>query len=66
MDPSLDHEDSIVLLNYLGAPPQKGDIVVIIGSGAKDSKNGDSVSNIKRVIATEGQKVRIDYSDGVV
>ncbi len=54
--------DYIVLLsNVFYGEPKQGDIVV----ASKDSfKNGEPI--IKRVIATEGQEVDIDFNAGIV
>ena len=54
--------DYIVLLsNVFYSEPKQGDIVV----ASKESfKNGEPI--IKRIIATEGQKVDIDFSEGIV
>ena len=54
--------DYLLLLNHvLDSDPEYGDIVVISKSAYKD---GEPI--IKRVIATEGQEVDIDFSTGVV
>ena len=54
--------DYLLLLNHvLDGDPEYGDIVVISKSAYKD---GEPI--IKRVIATEGQEVDIDFSTGVV
>jgi len=62
MKNTLLHGDYIILLNnVLYGEPKQGDIIV----ASKDSfKNGEPI--IKRVIATEGQHVRIDFETGVV
>ena len=62
MENTLKHGDYLLLLsNVFYQDPQPGDVVVL----AKDSfKNGEPI--IKRVIATEGQKVSIDFSTGIV
>ena len=62
MLPTLHDGDSLILLsNVLYGKPQYGDIVV----ASKDSfKNGEPI--IKRVIATEGQTVDIDFEAGIV
>ena len=62
MLPTLHDGDSLILLsNVLYGKPQYGDIVV----ASKDSfKNGEPI--IKRVIATEGQFVDIDFNAGIV
>ncbi len=62
MNATLVDGDWLVLLgNVLYTDPQPGDIIV----ASKDSfKDGEPI--IKRVIATEGQKVDIDFSKGIV
>ena len=59
---TLQDGDSLILLsNLLYTNPKYGDIVV----ASKDSfKNGEPI--IKRVIATEGQTVDIDFVEGIV
>ena len=62
MNNTLVHGDYLLLINNVFyRNPQQGDIVV----AAKDSfKNGEPI--IKRVIATEGQWVNIDFETGIV
>ena len=62
MLPTLHDGDRLILLNsILYGNPKYGDIIV----ASKDSfKNGEPI--IKRVIATEGQTVDIDFGAGVV
>ena len=62
MKNTLQDGDYLLLLgNVFYREPQQGDIVVL----SKDSfKNGEPI--IKRVIATEGQTVDIDFSQGIV
>ena len=62
MNTTLIHGDYLVLMNNIFYPePKQGDIVVI----SKESyKGGEPI--IKRVIATEGQCVDIDFDAGVV
>ena len=62
MNDTLIHGDYLLLLNNVFySEPQQGDIVV----AAKASfKNGEPI--IKRVIATEGQWVDIDFEKGIV
>ena len=62
MLPTLHDGDSLILLsNVFYKNPQYGDIIV----ASKDSfKNGEPI--IKRVIATEGQTVDIDFDAGIV
>ena len=51
----------LLISNFLYAEPERGDIIV----ASKDSfKNGECI--IKRVIATEGQIVDIDFTTGTV
>ena len=62
MERTLFDGDCLLLLgNVFYSEPQKGDIVVI----SKQSYDGGK-SIIKRVIATEGQVVDIDFEEGVV
>ena len=57
----LDGDCLILVSNVFYNKPQYGDIVV----ASKDSfKNGEPI--IKRVIATEGQTVDIDFANGIV
>ena len=62
MKQTLQDGDRLILLsNVLYKNPKYGDIVV----ASKDSfKDGEPI--IKRVIATEGQKVNIDFEKGIV
>ena len=62
MDKTLLHGDYVLLINNIFyAEPEQGDIVVI----SKESfENGEPI--IKRIIATEGQWVDIDFDAGVV
>ena len=62
MNDTLIHGDYLLLLNnVLYSEPKQGDIIV----AAKTSfKNGEPI--IKRVIATEGQWVDIDFEAGIV
>lgn len=63
MYPTLDNNDRIILTaTYL--KPQCGDIVVTCQPGAEDSGIPDTL--VKRVIATEGQTVDIDFVEGIV
>lgn len=59
MQETLQHGD-IVLTRVFAYTPKQGDIVVL----TKESFRSDSI--IKRVIATEGQTVDIDYASGTV
>ena len=62
MKQTLINGDCVLLLsNLLYSNPEYGDIVVV----SKDSfKNGEPI--IKRVIATQGQKIDIDFKKGIV
>ena len=60
MEPTLQHNDRMIVWR-LGYEPDEGDIVVFNPPGY--DKN---VYWIKRVIATEGQHVEIDYNTGSV
>lgn len=62
MNDTLVHGDYLILLNnVLYGEPKQGDIIV----ASKDSfKDGEPI--IKRVIATEGQEVDIDFAAGIV
>ena len=62
MNATLVHGDYLLLINNIWySEPKQGDIIV----AAKDSfKNGEPI--IKRVIATEGQWVDIDFELGIV
>ena len=53
-------EGDLILVWSLGYTPKQGDIVVL----TQESYQEDSI--VKRVIATEGQRVDIDYSIGAV
>ena len=62
MNQTLVHGDYLLLLNNVFyTEPKQGDIIVAAKSSFKD---GDPI--IKRVIATEGQWVDIDFDAGVV
>ncbi len=61
MQPTLEGGDRLIL-STLFFDPQPGDIVVIAKTGAND----DNKPIIKRVIATEGQTVDIDFEAGIV
>ena len=71
MDNTLHHGDYLIVGNLFGTyTPKQGDIVVVHGDFEFSVKNGISKRVIrfdspivKRVIATSGQKLRIDYSD---
>ena len=57
MEPTLWHNDRMIVWR-LGYEPKNGDIVVFNPPGYEDN-----IYWIKRVIATEGQTVEIDYSE---
>ena len=54
------HENDLMLLQSIGYTPKQGDIVVL----RKSSFMSDPV--VKRVIATEGQHVTVDYMNHCV
>ena len=60
MDPTLNDKD-LILLQCIGYEPKQGDVVVL-------RKDFADIHHpiVKRVIATEGQTVSIDYDQGVV
>ena len=62
MHDTLVHGDRLLLVNHLFyASPKQGDVIV----ASKDSfRDGECI--IKRVIATEGQEVDIDFEKGIV
>ena len=62
MYPSLHHRDFLIV-QRLGYRPEQGDIVVI--KTEEDSPLGGE-QIVKRVIATEGQTVDIDFDSGIV
>ena len=53
-------EGDLIIVWSLGYTPKQGDIVVL----TQESYQEDSI--VKRVIATEGQRVDIDYNSGTV
>lgn len=63
------HPDDKVIISNLFYEPKAGDIVVISRNYTNDEnqlRNRDSEPIIKRVIATEGQTVDIDFEAGTV
>ena len=54
------HNGNVMLVWSLGYKPKQGDIIVLTQTAYQE----DSI--VKRVIATEGQTVDIDYSSGTV
>ncbi|MDE5736986.1 MAG: signal peptidase I [Oscillospiraceae bacterium] len=74
MVPTLQNQDRLVMLRLLYTPKQ-GDIVVVYNSNGHVLDNDGNVVNsgyglneniIKRVIATEGQKIDIRVDEGLV
>ena len=62
MNDTLVHGDWLILLNSaVTGEPERNDVIV---ASKKSFSNGEPI--IKRVIATEGQKVDIDFINGVV
>ena len=61
MVPTL-HDGDLLLLQSIGYTPEQGDVVVL----TKDFANYVGQPIVKRVIATGGQTVEIDYDAGVV
>lgn len=62
MNDTLVHGDWLILLNSaIAGEPEHGDIIV---ASKKAYEDGEPI--IKRVIATEGQTVDIDFAEGVV
>lgn len=59
MNDTLQHNDKVMLTNFM-YEPQPGDIVAINTPNLKDEHI------IKRIIATEGQTLSIDYAEGTV
>ena len=53
-------EGDLILVWSLGYSPRQGDVVVL----TQESYQEDSI--VKRVIATEGQRVDVDYTSGTV
>ncbi len=60
-DTLIDGDYVLLLNNVLAGDPEYGDIIVVSKSSYKD---GEPI--IKRVIATEGQTVDIDFDSGIV
>lgn len=58
MEPTLHAEDKLIMSNWFYTPKDK-DIVVISSEGLNEAI-------VKRVIATEGQEVNIDFTEGKV
>ena len=61
MEPTLSNGDNLIISNFMYAP-KKGDIIVL----AKDTFENGEKSIVKRIIATEGQTVDIDFEKGEV
>lgn len=62
MYPTLHHADAM-LIQRIGYTPKQGDVVVIRKDGFPQDETAPIV---KRVIATEGQEVHIDYEENAV
>lgn len=65
MLPTLQDRDYLIVSN-LFYEPKVGDIVVITKEGFLVNKYGREDSFVKRIVATEGQSVYIDYDIGCV
>ena len=65
MDNTL-QEGQLLVIRSLGYTPKQGDIVVLNDTTAEFLGGPDGESLIKRVIATEGQTVDIDYESSTV
>ena len=67
MTQTLKNGDRLIISN-LFYTPERGDIVVIHDTETKIMMGQDAFSGpiIKRVIATEGEKVKIDYNNWTV
>lgn len=63
MHPTLYHGDTM-LIQRIGYTPKQGDIVIIRKDGFPYSSQTDAI--VKRVIATEGQSVEINYHSNTV
>lgn len=61
MLPTLHHKD-VLLLRSIGYTPEQGDVIVL----TKDFSGYSGQPIVKRVIATGGQTVRIDYEENKV
>ena len=59
MQPTLEHQDRLVITR-LGLGPSQGDIVVVTLPGREDEPY------VKRVVATGGQTIDIDFESGQV
>ncbi len=64
MNDTLENADRLIVSNFMYTPAN-GDIVIVT-HGNKDDKNGYESAIVKRVIATEGQTIDIDYETGTV
>jgi len=66
MKPTL-HNMDYLIVSKLGYTPEQGDIVVLTKEGFLVNEiTGKSDSFVKRIIATEGQTVDIDFGAGIV
>ncbi|MEG1896248.1 MAG: signal peptidase I [Oscillospiraceae bacterium] len=59
MNPTLNDKDRIITTNFLYTP-KKGDVIIV------DKNNHLNKPLVKRVIATQGDRVKIDYTTGDV
>lgn len=64
---TLHNGERVIITNFLYTP-KRGDIVVISRneSNSVSALNSEELPIIKRIIATEGQEVNIDFEEGVV
>lgn len=65
MLPTLQDKDYLIV-SKLFYDPKPGDVVVMTKEGFLVNQYGREESFVKRIIATEGQKVYIDYEEGAV
>ena len=65
MDPTLQHGE-LMLVWSLGYSPKQGDVVVLNKTTAEFLNGPGGEAIVKRVIATGGQTVDIDYGSGTV
>ena len=61
------HGERVIITN-LFYEPKAGDVVIISrnAENSVDTINSSNTPIIKRIIATEGQSVRIDFAEGIV
>ncbi len=63
MMPTL-HDKEVLVISHLFYKPSSGDIVVFHQTSETVARFNEPI--VKRIIATEGQSVRIDFTDGTV